>query len=56
MLIVIKKLRSYLEIISRLKYHLNIENLIQVYHCLIERLIAMESWHRIMDTKHLFKK
>ena len=39
MLIVIKKLRSYLGIISKLKYHLNIENLIQIYHSLIESQI-----------------
>ena len=39
MLIVIKKLRSYLGIISRLKYHLNIKNLIQIYHSLIESQI-----------------
>ena len=54
MLIVIKKLRSYLSvgIISRLKYHLNIENLFQIYHTLIESQIR----YGIMDTKHLFKK
>ena len=52
MLIVLKKLRSYLGIISRLKYHLNMENLIQIYHSLIESQIC----YGIMDTKHLFKK
>ena len=52
MLIIIKKLRSYLGVISRLKYHLNIENLIQIYHSLIESQIR----YGIMDTKHFFKK
>ena len=36
MIALLKKLRSYYEVIFKLRYDLNTENLIQVYHSLIE--------------------
>ena len=42
MIVLLKKLRSYCGVIFKLRYYLNTENLIQVYH------YPIESHHRYM--------
>jgi len=49
----LKKLRASFTVISKLKYYLNLENLIQIYeyYSLIESHLRSELWYGIIEIK-----